>query len=526
MGEAGILSRQGAEASGAGGLVLLSLSYLVLADFLFFMGWTTTLCTSLFLLGVAVMILIYVRGNIACNTPHPAADIWKKSELIAAILLLGAYFVIAGVVGWFPSHGDSWAFRQALYLNLKDAPWPVVLPNGREMSYYIAGMLPAAMVGRFLPESMHQWTVWGCIMIPLVLLLLLVFNLKKSRILLLLILLMGFQDPLRALFRPNATFGQGAGFMVEITQTVQALTGLDCSVLTTYYGNQTLMAPVYNCIGAYNSVPATLLATVLLIHLKQQSWLIPLVIALLVPISPLGAMACMPVAMYYFLPTIKAKSFPSLIVPFFIAGVSAVYFLRADSDMNVITAAWIARGPEFWIFYIRYLLGSSLLLLPLYRFRKSCGMYWVTVLSVVLLPCLFIGSTPQLPVIHGFNEFFLKGSIVFSLLIVIMWFEDWEKLHKYLRCGALAWSLLATLVYCIAQVKSYKNEHPVADMWNGHLAHQREFLNQSIPETKPPLIPGILLNYSGASEKQLPGKWLPKGKGVDYSRKPHSQAFP
>lgn len=445
---------------------------------------------------------------------------------ILGILLLMLYFIIAGVIGYFPTHGDSWAFRQALFLNLKDAPWPLVLPNGREMTYYLAGMLPAATLARMLPDFMQSWAILFWIMVPLTLTILFYRHRKEINILLLIIMALGFQDPLRALFRPNATFGQGRGFMADILTSLHQATGFDFSVLTTYYGNQTLMAPFYNCIGAYNSVPTTILVCVLILHLKKQAWLIPLAIAMLIPISPLGAIACMPIALYYYLPHLSLKQLPTLLFPISLAMIFAVYFLRAESDMNVITAAWIARGREFWIFYARYLVGASLLLTPLYPHAKHCGLFWVLVGAVIIIPTIFIGSLPNLPIIHGFNELFLKGSIIYSMLIIILWCENWEKIWRPFRWAALSWATIATVVFCYGQVKKWDPEHQIADMWNGHLCHDRSFLNQSIPESKEAIVPNLILTKSGEAENMFPGCLLPKGRKVDYSRKPHSQAFP
>ena len=505
-------------------VVIFALLYLGVADFLFFAGWTTHYCSMVFLVGLSAMLVIYYKES-GCKKPVSNIP-GQKAGMVVSIIIMGIFFIVAGVVGWFPTHGDSWAFRQALFLNLKDAEWPLVLPNGREMSYYLAGMLPSAIMGRMLPDAVTQWAVWLWIMGALIIMLLAVVRLQCAREVIFTIMALGFQDPLRAIFRPNATFGQGRGFMAELLQSFQNITGVDCSVLTTYYGNQTLMAPLYNCVGAYNSVPATLLAAVTILLLRRNCWMIPLVIALLVPISPLGAIACMPVAVYYFFSGLSWRGIVSTFFSLLIVAVSAVYFLRADSSMNVVTFAWIARGSEFWVYYVRYMCGACILLLQLYPFRKNDGLYWTVIISVILIPCVFIGSLPDLPVIHGFNELFHKGSVVYSLLVCLMWCQEWKKINMVVRVGALSWAVLSTSVYCWTQIKGVDANHAVADMWNGHLLHNRAFLNQSVPETKAPVIPGIILQSSGESRNHMPGSILPAARGVDYTRPPHPQAFP
>lgn len=508
-------------------LILLTFIYLSIPNFLFLVGWFHPLCSVCFV--VTTFHILRRYSHIMEATMPPVNLELGNKKLISfalCLLLLVLFFIIAGVVGYFPTHGDSWAFRQALFLNLKDGAWPLVLPNGREMSYYLAGMLPASIFARILPNPLQSWAILIWIMVPLTITLLYYHRKKGFNLLLFTILALGFQDPLRAIFRPNATFGQGRGFMAELLTNLHNLTGCDFSVLTTYYGNQTLMAPFYNCIGAYNSVPATILVGILILHLKNHVRLIPLAIAMLVPISPFGAIACMPIALFYYLPKMSLKLLPALIFPVCLALVYAVYFMRAESGMNVVTAAWVARGSEFWVFFVRYLAGAALLLIPIYPHVKQNGLYWVLVASIIFIPMLFIGSLPNLPIIHGFNELFLKGSIVYSMLIVVMWCENWEKIWKPIRWAALAWAIAATAVFCFGQAKKWDPKHQIADMWNGHLCHERDFLNQSIPETKKALIPRLILNKSGEAEKKFPGCLLPAGGQVDYNRKPHPQAFP
>lgn len=90
-------------------------------------------------------------------------------SLFACAGIIALFLVVGGMVGYFPTHGDSWAFRQALYTNLFQEDWPLILPNGREMTYYLAGMLPPAALAKFLPDSMKQLPILLFTTIPAVL---------------------------------------------------------------------------------------------------------------------------------------------------------------------------------------------------------------------------------------------------------------------------------------------------------------------------------------------------------------------
>ena len=280
-------------------LLLASFVYLLITDALFFIGWFNPVVASV----LTVMMTFCIAAWYIREDRGREIQTWNKSlitKFITCIIIILLFLVIGGMIGGFPTHGDSWAFRQALFLNLKDAPWPLVLPDGREMSYYLAGMIPSAMLARMLPENLQQSAVLVCTFIPILLYLCLSFNKIRKISIIFLLLALGFQDPLCALFRPGATIGSGSGFMAGIIQTVQNWGGPDLSILVTYYGNKTLGAPIHNCIGAYNSVPATILVAIMLTFLKEKPGIIALLIAMLTPISPLGALACMPVALYYF----------------------------------------------------------------------------------------------------------------------------------------------------------------------------------------------------------------------------------
>lgn len=503
---------------------LTGLMVLMLPVGLFFIGWFEPWIAVPFAAycGIVLFRGLLTQDHIETSLHRP------KLILMLGVILI--YLIVGGMVGWFPTHGDSFAMRQAMFLNLRDEAWPLILPNGREMSYYLAGMLPPAILARIMPENLQQWAVLLCSWLPIAISIILLSQHFRRASWLLLFILIAFQDPLSAFFRPTGTVSSGPGFMVEWLNNLWEYTGLDLRILTSYYGNKTIGAPIHNCIGAYNSTPYTLLATALLLTGREHRWIHPLVVALLVPVSPLSALALFPVALYFYTHKRFGKQYVApmlleLIAPTLLVILSAVYFLRAQRSDSTVSLDFLIHGKSFWPFYIRYILGGSVLALPIMHMRRKDGLYRVTLLSMLFLPLLFVGSPPS-ALYQGFNELTLKGTYIYALILGVMWYEDWSHIRKSFRILAVAWLCASTGTYCLSQIRSFSSTHQVADMWNGHLNHENRFLRQSIPETKEPLLPYVLIREGGESEKHFPGNILPHGTGCDYSTPPSPCAFP
>lgn len=448
-------------------------------------------------------------------------------SLLGCAGIVALFLAIGGMVGYFPTHGDSWAFRQALYTNLLQEDWPLVLPNGREMTYYLAGMLPPAALAKLLPDSMQQLPILLFTTIPVVLALGLYFKKWGYVSWLFLILALGFQDPLCAFFRPNGTFSSGMGATAQYLQDLYQNHGCDWRILTSFYGNKTMLAPIHNCVGAYNSVPYTLLAAAVIMTAGKRKWLVPYTMAMLAFVSPLGAIALFPLAACEYLRERELKLLPLCIecaAPAVLAALAAVYYGRTETGPSVILPAWEVWGSKFWIFYVRYLLGASLLIVPLITWRRREPAFWVTAASAALLPLLFIGTPPDGGVYQGFNELTLKGTVVYTLVLGSMWKEDWEHVKPWIKIPMFCWVLIATAGYLGTQCIKFDWNHRVADMWNGHLNHDRAFLHQSVPGAKEALLPGILIEKDKRHESAA-HYLLPEAPGADYSKTPDPRAF-
>ncbi len=125
-------------------VILLALAYLSLPCILFLAGWCQ------------MWISLPLTAGIACiltrlfNTRTKETILLTRSDclkLAAAILIACAQQLLAGYMGHFMQHGDFWQ-RNAFYGNLVDYAWPVILPDGRELTYYMASWLPPALLSK------------------------------------------------------------------------------------------------------------------------------------------------------------------------------------------------------------------------------------------------------------------------------------------------------------------------------------------------------------------------------------------
>lgn len=516
-------------------LISAGLVYLCIPNLLFLSGWFTPVAS----ITVGGLILLYVYRAIRLlyrETAPPAPVLQPGTSfsfilvLLLASLIVTFLFVIRGCIGIWPTNWDYYVFRQALLSNLSDAPWPLILPNGKEMSYYIANLLPQAVLGRIQSPDLLQYGVVVWSVIPVMLSLLLMSTAqwdsrisRGSRLLFLTFGIFIFSEPLRYFFPPDGTEPLHKGICF-----FSALTGIHLEPLVRIYAIGTYLNPMYECCSAYNSAPPLLLAVSMFVASgKTGRYIIPLVVTLLAALSPLGCMGLMPLAAVLFF-KIQKGGFKSIIrkllkqslLPMLMLLLLAVYFLRAEGSVRA-APLWVAWGWwECLLFFLRMTVAWSLLVLPLWFVFKSDPIFRVTAVYLLLGYLLFIGSLPN----DGFgrmNEFWLKSSPAYTLLLIVYWCQGWRRVGgwKYLILLGSAAHIFSSTFGALSGTGE-RGYLDVEDAWNGHLNHDAAFLNQSVPPCKEPIIPCLMLRQSGESERYFPGRLLPKAPGCDYSRPP------
>ena len=343
----------------------------------------------------------------------------------------------AGVAGYVETHYDILVYREALFCNLLSAPWPLVLPNGQEMSYYLAGSLPAAMLGRLTENYAVQHFIaalWGALGLFLTMLLY-CCRYKKTSVLFVFFLLF-ISDPAYLII--NCFSGSG-----DVWQLLSRFIDLPDN---TYVGTRSAIMNLMGSGQTYTFVPHTLVAGALLITTRvHMLWLAPLCIALLVSTSPLGAIGCLPLGAYLWMFQAKGtllRRFLSMVLPLGIALPCAVYFFRGEGDTCFGLFGNLMQNWHYFFtsYYASSLLGGLLFLVLLFRQLKSDRLLAISLLSLFIIPFFYFGSTPESR-IFGNNELWLKTSPIYHTHLIAVMCFNWRRLNhvKYIF-------LLASLV--------------------------------------------------------------------------------
>ncbi len=509
-------------------LIALSLVCLAVPNILFVWGWFTPwlamVTTVLIVAAVGRAIFLSFPEGVRYVKPTPGRAITMVvGTLLVALFCLYVLFS-TGLLGFVQSAGDLHILRTAMFCNLRDAAWPLILPNGKEMSYYLANVLPPALVARLFPAA-GQWPVvlWTLVQMMLALLMLSSCWGKTRyawgiRLIIATLCLWCASYPLFELYAK----------VIDIAREVFALEHPFLQKFPTVD-----VAVLYCCGGVYNSCPPSLLvAAMLLVCRIRAASVLPVALALMVPLSPFAGLALLPLVAVRWWNDVRQHKLavPSLLfdalLPLLMAFLVAVYFLRADGE-SAATMACVAWGwRKFVHFFIWFAMVWLPFLLPLCFVVRRDAFFYALLVCSLLMPFFFIGSMSS-PGEGLNNEFYLKATPPYMLLIVLYWLKAWPSLGwcKYCLWGICLLAVMRGQQHQIqGHVERWGRYLQVDDLWNGHLNHDMEFLNQSVPYCKEPLVPGVMLREPGESEKHFPGCLLPAAPGCDYSRPPTPDA--
>lgn len=501
-------------------IAVISLVYLAVHGMLFFSSWFTPWVALPLNLAILATIAHYARGQHSEEAWHAGS---RELGILAILLIVCLLSVLnAGVAGYVQADSDIFIFREALLSNLIAAPWPLVLPDGQEMTYYLAGSLPGAMMARFFENYTLQrmlCAVWAAL--GLWLTFLLFFSRVKGISLWFIFFVFFFKEPVYLVL--NSLAGNG-----DVWRTVSSFIPLPPN---DYQGVRAAFITVWGSGQTYTFTPCTLLSYALLINVRCHRALVvlaPCVVALLVPVSPLAAIGCMPVALYQWFK--GGRVFPmlrilSLVVPLCIVCLCAEYYLRAESDTCI---GLFGTLMEDWTHYLTSwyaapFLGGILFLSVLYPLLRKSPLLCISLACVFITHLVYFGSTAESK-IFGNNEFWLKSSPMYNIHILAALSFNWSRLSNIKYIFVL--STLVMNVYAIVQDGCKWTKSPVVDdLWNGHLYHEHHSLYQKIPHCKPSRMPALRLK-EGEAEKVFPGNILPKAPGCDYTRPAHWESMP
>lgn len=492
-------------------LTIIAVIYLALPCMLFLCSWFSPWVAWPLNLGIVLSIVFLCRTKEETTIWTP--EIKDYILLILAGIVCFLVFIISGIAGYIASAPDVLIFREALYNNLIRETWPLVLPNGKEMSYYLAGMLPPALIARLFDDYTIQRLIavaWYALGVWLAILLFYCRHRRSS--ILFLVFMVFFKDPAYLLI--NSFAGNG-----EIWNTLTQI--LRINVENTFIGAAHPVKMLSINAQGCNFQPFSLLCAAILINCRQQPHLlIPLSIALILPSSPLGAVACMPLGLYFWLKAgkiITRGTLTKLILPVLIALFCAIYYGRANSATCAgLYPAMLNDWPYFLFNYYSAILLSALLFAWILKpVLKSEPALTISLICTVVVPWLFYGSSPDSGM-FGQNELWLKSSVIYHMHLIAALCFNWKNLSRFKYLYLLTFALLVSRDERVRDFK-YTGTPEVADVWGGHMNHEHVSLYQKIPDCNPPFIPGCMLD-KGKAEHVFPGNLFPKAPGCDYTK--------
>ncbi len=506
-------------------LISAGLVYLSIPNILFLWGWFTppVSLTLTALLAAAVARAAWVSFAAGAGKERISA---KRAGLFVAgliVTLLISFLGIfdSGMLGFVPSDGDHTLLRNAMFANLRDAAWPLILPNGKEMTYYLADILPPALLSRLAPHC-SQWFVALWMLLAVLLSLLLV----SSRL--------NFCRSSWGVRLIIVSVAMGLVCSPVISQRLLRATcyyAEEFAELSLWQWLPQKVAVFNNCLSScatcYNSAPPVLLAAAMLVVCRRREEVVlPIALTLLVPLNPLGGIALLPLAVVRWWGSVRLRALPwfrllpDALLPLLMAAAVFVYFVRADGSTHA-TLSGIAYGWDLFLFnYLWLLFGLGVVVFPLFPLIWKDLFFRVLVACCLLMPWLFIGSLPE-PGRGLNNELWLKCAPAYVFLMACYWVVAWKHIGWYRYCyWGMCLCLMGLRLETLVEEWGTNQYLQVDDLWNGHLNHEARFLNQSIPPSREPCLPGILFREAGASEHFFPGNLLPKAPGCDYSVPP------
>lgn len=492
----------------------------------YFLGWVYLLCDFvLFLFG---WVEPYLACFLAAWLGYSAWDLFRRlhpfnvSFSVKRVCGFGMILLLSfglaewsGITALFDQHILDFQQRNAVYGNLCSKDWPLILPDGRFVSYYMAQFLPPAYLSKifgmdYAPTFLMLWTAGG-LFLGFSLLWYHCRRIGSYIVALLIVLFVG--DPV--------------AFLKPLSELMGTLIGVQLHMNSSYFS---LFSQVTTTI---NHTPPVFLAAVMMLSKGADLRTAPLLNVLLLPISIFGAMGMLPFSLYRILGSGKSgvSLRQSLLILRKLAGthetylallltfVCALYYMSSESTIAVTFAFFVTFGkPVFYIFVKTFLhIGLYLLMIgvPFFLIRRKCrGLILTTLIAVVLVSFFYIcGGGP--------NELCFKGALPSSVAIACLW----QKAFQDSRFGSIYVSAVIAAFVVLNFINfrdrvadfGYKREH-IRDAFNGHLYHPGTLLDQSVGPRREPVLRNVLYDIAGASRRCVLFRFLPSDDSKLYER--------
>lgn len=256
-------------------LLCAGLLYLALPLLLFLGGWlhpafSIPLCAA----------VAYGLYSIFRDLPEQRLSLTRRG--LAALVLLSLFCLLltlmCGFTGHFQQHAD-FIVRNAVYDQLMTGSWPLVMPDGRHFIYYLGHWLPPSLAASFSPPPYAPWllALWTFLGLELTLLAVASrWGIRKTALWALILLCLG--SPAAAL--------EAAGIPLS-------------RMVAEYNEQMVLFIPIpIQIFNTFNHAVPAILSAALLLTRSLPGTGYYLTGALLLPSSPLAALALLPCILY------------------------------------------------------------------------------------------------------------------------------------------------------------------------------------------------------------------------------------
>lgn len=475
-----------------GGAFLL----LALPSMIFCLGWLEWYVSVPLGVALAGCVASVVFGRSLHVIRLSRGHVWK---LLVLLLVVFVYQFQVGYTGHTYQHFDFFQ-RNAFYGNLISYPWPVVLPDGREMSYNLAFWLPPAFLCKLLAmggvdcsslSGVPGWVIllWN-VLLMYATLLLVFLKLKKVSFLFVLFFL-------------------GIGDAAVVFDYMPSMMGWLGQPMRPCFWSGELM------VTCCNQFPFAYLAVALMLQEGRPVWFYLVCGSLLLLVAPLSSLV-----LFVFLAGCMYKAWAGMraagVVVFSrgfvawqawaaygLAGVAGVYYMRAEEPMAMFCVFRYVDGCSG---VLKWLVPVALnfVLLNYLPWRYGRCRVWLLCANVALLalPAVYMGGMN--------NELIMKGMPVVMFVFACLWAEAWYSGPR-VRRDVLVWCCVAYTAVRLCGFVAVRVQkilptwanwtYNVCDPFQGHLYHPGMAIDQSVPGTREAKLPHVFLTKPGASEE-------------------------
>ncbi|MDE6810953.1 MAG: hypothetical protein K2J15_01235 [Muribaculaceae bacterium] len=404
---------------------IYALYYLYLPLALFLINWVKLP------IGLPLAVITGVMPLWVCrNLDNHIINIPRRKFLVTIGVLL-IWVLLSGVGGYVWQNRWDHFFRNAVFNDLMQRPWPVCEGND-VLCYYIGFWLPPALAAKATGNLDIGWFgqfIYACIGIFLAFRLTIekVGNLKLRYLLPFI-----FFSGLDIIGFPLS------GAVLDHTLHIELW-----SELAAWESNTTLLNWVYN-----QAIPSWV-ATMLILSYGPRKGVSALTLCFLSISAPFSVVGLFPLAVYYIgAAALRAGSVRSALAEVFapanIIAVLAILPVIAYMSLNTKTAVHIGfwnLSPAGWIWSFILLIGLEILIfLPfIYRQIARSPEFYILFTTSVASLILIMGTTSD------FNSRIELPLNYFMTLQIIIFISRWETVTRIIRFSFLAVSLLAAV---------------------------------------------------------------------------------